>query len=96
MELKGGSCQQLELMLACTCTHKHMLTAGLRPTKDACLLISWGNWAFLLPGMFVTQDENSGLLCYGKLWSISNLAPVERAVPSEQVFKYWMCLINGP
>lgn len=96
MGLKGGSCQQLELMLACTCTHKRMHTTDLGPTKDACLLISWENWTFLLPGIFVTQDENSGLLPYGKLWSISNLAPVERPAPSEQVFKYWKCLINGP
>lgn len=64
-------CQQLELMPAHTCTYTHTNTAGLRTTKDACGLVSFGIRAFLLPGMFVTQEENPGLLSYGKLWSIS-------------------------
>lgn len=72
MGFKGAvACQQLELTPACTCILKHMHTAGLRFTKDVCLLIYLGNRAFLLPGIFVIQDENPRLLSYGKLWSIS-------------------------
>lgn len=56
MELTGAVvCQQLQLTPVCTHTPKRMHTDGLRPPRDAYLLISWGNRAFLLPGMFVIQ-----------------------------------------
>ena len=97
-DIQMGSC--LSAAGAHACTHMYLYTHKHCQAQDhqRCLWISiiWDQ------GFSAAWDvSDSGRKPWAPfLWQVmvhlSDCSPVEGPVPSEQVFKYWECLINGP